>query len=93
VLVRHALAASLQPIIALVALDIGMMFGGAVITETVFALPGMGRLLVDSVQARDAVVALDIVVLGALAIAVSTTIGDIVAGIVDPRQRDDTVTN
>jgi peptide/nickel transport system permease protein len=53
VLVRHALRAALLPTITVVGLETGHLLGGAVVTETVFALPGMGRLLIDAVLSRD----------------------------------------
>jgi ABC-type dipeptide/oligopeptide/nickel transport system permease component len=65
----------------------GFMFGGAVITESVFGLPGMGNLLLDSVNARDAVVVLAIVMIGAVLVLAFNTLADILYGVLDPRVR------
>ncbi|NIO06429.1 MAG: ABC transporter permease subunit, partial [Deltaproteobacteria bacterium] len=53
VIIKHALKNALIPIITVVGLQFGMLLGGAVLTETVFAWPGLGRLIVDSILARD----------------------------------------
>jgi len=53
VLVRHAVRNSLIPLLSVLGIEFGRLFGGAVVTETVFALPGVGRLLVDSILGRD----------------------------------------
>lgn len=82
---RHAMRRTLAPLLTLIALELGTLVGGTLVVETVFSLPGLGRLLLDSVQGRDIVVALDIVVLGAVAIIVATTIADIVIARIDPR--------
>src|SRR4029453_18200073 len=50
---KHALRNALLPVITIAGLQIGFMFTGAVLTETIFAWPGMGRLLVESILARD----------------------------------------
>ncbi|MCW2956004.1 MAG: binding-protein-dependent transport system inner rane component [Thermoleophilia bacterium] len=81
----HILRVSLAPLVTLVALELGTLVGGTLVVETVFSLPGLGRLLIDSLQARDVVVTLDIIVLGAVAIVVMTTLADVVAARLDPR--------
>ena len=53
VLLRHALRNALIPIVTLIALDIGALLGGAVIVETVFGWPGIGRLTIQAIQQRD----------------------------------------
>jgi ABC-type dipeptide/oligopeptide/nickel transport system permease component len=53
VIVHHVLPNSLISVITVIGLEVGALLGGAVVTETVFAWPGMGRLLVDSIQRRD----------------------------------------
>jgi peptide/nickel transport system permease protein len=85
VVVGHALRNSLAPIATLVALDLGAMFGGAVVTETVFSWPGMGRLLRDSATSRDINVAMGIVMIGAVAVVISNLIADLVYAALDPR--------
>ncbi len=69
----------------LVALDLGAMFSGAVVTETVFSWPGMGRLLRDAAVARDINVAMGIVMIGAVAVVVANLIADLAYAALDPR--------
>jgi peptide/nickel transport system permease protein len=90
VLLRHALRNTALPMLTILAMDFGHIVGGAVVVETVFGIPGMGRLLIDSVQARDLVVALDIVMLTAFAMVVANAVADTLYGVIDPRTRDAT---
>jgi peptide/nickel transport system permease protein len=82
---RHALRASLAPLVTLVALDLGIMFSGAVVTESVFSWPGMGRLLRDSALSRDVNVAMGIVMIGAVAVVVANLVADLLYARLDPR--------
>ncbi len=84
---RHALRAALLPIITLIGVEAGHMLGGAVVTETVFALPGMGRLLVDAVNSRDFPVVQGATLILALLLVASNLIADIAYGLADPRTR------
>ncbi len=87
VVVRHALRNALIPILTLIGLRLPWLFGGAVITETVFAWPGMGRLLVDAVMKRDYPVVQGIVVAMALLVVASSLLVDLLYAVVDPRIR------
>ena len=82
---RHALRNALAPIVTLVALDLGALFAGAVVTETVFAWPGMGRLLRDAALARDINVAMGIVMIGAVAVVIANLLADLAYAALDPR--------
>ena len=84
---RHAFPNTLLPMITLMAIDAAVLFGGAVVTETIFGLPGIGSLLLQSVQTRDVVVALDVVVIGACIMVVANTLANIACGMLDPRVR------
>ena len=85
IVLGHALRNSLAPIVTLVALDLGALFAGAVVTETVFAWPGMGRLLRDAALARDINVAMGIVMIGAVAVVVANLLADLAYAALDPR--------
>ena len=85
VVIGHALRNALAPIVTLVALDLGAMFSGAVVTETVFSWPGMGRLLRDAAIARDINVAMGIVMIGAVAVVVANLLADLAYAALDPR--------
>ncbi len=87
VVIHHALRNALIPIITLIGLRLPWLFGGAVITETVFAWPGMGRLLVDAVLKRDYPVVQGIVVAMALLVVGSSLLVDLLYAVVDPRIR------
>jgi ABC-type dipeptide/oligopeptide/nickel transport system permease component len=87
VLFKHALRNALLPIVTIAGLEFGRLLGGAVITESVFAWPGMGRLMVDSVKFRDYPTVQACVILFAVAIAASTFLSDLLNLYVDPRLR------
>jgi peptide/nickel transport system permease protein/oligopeptide transport system permease protein len=89
VIVKHALKNALIPIITVVGLQFGLLLGGAVLTETVFAWPGLGRLIVDSILARDyPVIQGAILIFGLLYITVNLLV-DLLYAWVDPRIRYD----
>lgn len=85
VLMKHALRNALIPIITVAGLEFGRLLGGAVITESVFAWPGLGRLMVDSVKFRDYPTVQACVLLFAASIAISTFVSDLLIMKVDPR--------
>ena len=87
ILVRHALRNSLLPLITVVALNLGVLIGGSVLIETVFALPGMGQELVTAVESRDVTVIQGIVVLLAVAVTTANLLADLIYGFLDPRIR------
>ncbi len=89
VIIKHALKNALIPIITVVGLQFGLLLGGAVLTETVFAWPGMGRLIVDSILARDyPVIQGAILIFGLLYILVNLVV-DLIYACIDPRIRYD----
>ena len=84
---RHALRNSLLPVITLLGVQIPYLLGGAVAVETIFALPGVGRLALDSVVARDYPVILTVNLFVAVLVLFGNLISDIAYGIADPRVR------
>jgi ABC-type dipeptide/oligopeptide/nickel transport system permease component len=87
VIIKHAFKNALIPIITVVGLQFGLLLGGAVLTETVFAWPGLGRLIVDSILARDyPVIQGAILIFGLLYILVNLVV-DLIYAYVDPRIR------
>ncbi len=86
-LVGHALRNAVIPLITVVAIDIGAIAGGATITETIFAWPGMGSLFFDSLQSRDYPVLLAILMLSGFFVILFNLIADILYGVMDPRIR------
>jgi len=85
VLGRHALRNAFIPILTLVGLQSGQLMGGAVLTETVFAWPGLGRLMVKAIFARDYVLLQGAVLVFALAFVIINLLVDLSYGLLDPR--------
>ena len=87
VVVKHAVKNSLIPVITLIGLGVGLIFGGSVIIETIFAIPGVGRLMVSSIFAQDYVVVQAITFVMAVIVLLVNLIVDISYGWLDPRIR------
>jgi peptide/nickel transport system permease protein len=87
VLIRHALRNAMLPVMTTIGLQFGVLMGGAVLTESVFAWPGVGRLLVDSIFSRDYPVVQGVVLLLAVAIISINLLTDLLYAYVDPRIR------
>jgi len=84
---RHALKNALIPVVTVLGLQLGTLIGGAVIIEYVFALPGVGRLVVDAVFARDYPLVQGVVLLIAVGFILSNLMVDLLYGWIDPRIR------
>lgn len=82
---KHALRNALIPIVTVVGLQFGHMLGGAVLTETVFSLPGMGRLMVDSIKSKDTPMVLGCIIILATAFSFVNLCIDILYAFIDPR--------
>lgn len=87
VLLRHAFKNAAIPVVTIVGLDIGTLLGGAVITETIFAWPGIGRLAIDAISYRDFPVVQANVFFIALAFVVINLLVDVLYTWLDPRVR------
>lgn len=84
---KHALRNALIPFVTIVVFALPGIFGGAIITETIFAWPGMGRLFIDALGRNDWPVALALVFITAVLTVIATLLGDILYTVVDPRIR------
>ena len=87
VILRHALRASLMPIITVLGLQLGSLLAGAVITETIFSWDGIGRLLVESIEKRDYLVTQACVLVVALVYVLVNLFTDLIYTKIDPRVR------
>ena len=87
VLVRYVLRGAITPIVTIAGLDIAVLLGGAIITESVFGLPGMGRLALNSVTDSDLPVIVGITLLTAFFVVVANALVDILYASLDPRVR------
>lgn len=87
VVYRHGLRGALTPVVTMLGLDIGLLLGGAFITETLFGLPGIGQLAVQSIGTNDFPMVMGVTVVGALFIAVANLVVDVAYAFLDPRVR------
>ncbi|MGI9665991.1 MAG: ABC transporter permease [Acidimicrobiia bacterium] len=87
VIVKHALRNAMIPIVTLVSLNIAFMIGGAIITESIFGWPGVGRLYITAIQTIDYPVVMAIVMVIGIGIVIMNIIADILYGVLDPRVR------
>lgn len=87
VILGHALRSALLPIITTIGLETGRLLGGAVVTETIFSLPGLGRLAVDAVTSHDLPMLQGVCLLMAAALLLSNLVADLLYGFADPRIR------
>ena len=88
VIFRHALRNALLPVITLFGLAFPALLGGAVFVEKVFTWPGMGRVAVDAISARDYPVVLACALVGSVMVAVGSFVADLLYAAVDPRMRE-----
>lgn len=88
IIMKHALRNALIPTITVAGLQIGTLLGGSVLTETVFGLPGIGRLMIQSIQGRDIPMVLGCIIVFTVAFSIVNLIVDIIYAFVDPRIRN-----
>jgi peptide/nickel transport system permease protein len=87
VVFRHAFRNALLPIITAVSLEIAFLFSGAIVTETIFSWPGMGRLFFEGVNDRDYFLLMGIVLIGSVFVVVMNLVADVIYAVADPRIR------
>lgn len=85
VVYKHALVNALIPVVTLLGLYFGRLLGGAVITETIFAWPGLGRLMIDAIIMRDIYVVQGTILVFAVAVVLVNLVVDLLYGVLDPR--------
>lgn len=89
VIARHAARNALIPLVTIVVFQIPGIFSGAILTETIFNYPGMGRLFIDALGRDDWPIVMAILFISAILVVIATLVGDILYTIVDPRIRFD----
>jgi peptide/nickel transport system permease protein len=87
VVFKHGVRSAITPIVTILGLDLGILLGGAILTETVFNIPGIGRLAFDAIQKNDLATVQGTVLLGALFIISLNLLVDVVYAFLDPRVR------
>ena len=85
VIIRHSLKNALIPVVTIVGIQIGAIIEGAIITETIFFLPGIGRLAVQAIPSQDYPVVQGVVLISALSFMVTTLVVDVLYAFIDPR--------
>jgi len=88
VVMKHGLRNALVPVITVVGLELGRLLGGVVVVESVFAWPGLGRMLLEAIQARDFPVIQGSVLLFSAFLILTNFAVDLCYGVIDPRIRD-----
>jgi peptide/nickel transport system permease protein len=84
---KHALRAALTPVVSQFGIDVGTLLGGAVLTETVFGMPGLGFTAVTAIEQQDLPVVIGIVIIASTAVVVANIIVDALYAVLDPRVR------
>jgi peptide/nickel transport system permease protein len=87
VVFKHGVRSAITPIVTILGLDLGILLGGAILTETVFNIPGVGRLAFDSIQKSDLPTVQGTVLMGAFFIILLNLVVDVVYAFLDPRVR------
>lgn len=87
VVFRHGMRNALIPLVTVMAVDIGLLFGGLIITETIFSVPGMGRMFIEALQVGDVNVIEAWLVVVALFVVAFNLLADVMYGVLDPRIR------
>jgi peptide/nickel transport system permease protein len=87
VIFRHGVRSAITPIVTILGLDLGILLGGAILTESVFNIPGIGRLAFDSIQKSDLPTVQGTVIMGAFFIIALNLVVDVLYAFLDPRVR------
>ena len=85
VVLQHVVRNALIPVVTIIALDLPVVFSGAIVTETLFLVPGMGALLINAIGASDTPVVMAIVFLNAILVVLFNLVADVLYGVLDPR--------
>lgn len=86
---KHAFRNALLPVVTNVALELPFLFGGAIVTETIFTWPGMGRLFIESINSSDYFVLMGLLLIASVLVLVANLVADVVYAVIDPRIRYD----
>jgi len=87
VVTRHGLRSALTPIVTIFGLDVGLLLGGAVLTESTFSLPGLGKYAIDGITANDIPKVMGVTLLAAFFVVIANLIVDVLYAVIDPRVR------
>ncbi len=86
-LFRHAFPNAVVPLVALAGIQLPWLFSGALVTETIFSWPGMGRLFVDALTVKEYPILMGMIMVTAFAVIVGNLVADVAISLIDPRIR------
>ncbi len=84
---KHAMRSTMTPIITLLGVDLGMLMGNAILTETTFSLPGLGQAVLKAIETKDLPMILGVTLITATAVVLANLVVDVLYGVIDPRVR------
>jgi peptide/nickel transport system permease protein len=87
VIVKHGLRAALTPIVTIFGMDLGLLLGGAILTEVTFSMHGLGVFTIEAIQNQDLPEILGVTMLAAFFIVIANMLVDVLYAVVDPRVR------
>jgi peptide/nickel transport system permease protein len=87
VVVKHGLRSALTPILTIFGLDLGLLLGGAILTESTYSLPGIGKYAVDAITNNDLPKVLGVTLMGAVFVIIANLVVDLLYAVIDPRVR------
>jgi len=87
VILNHALRNALIPVLTVIGLNVGTLLGGAVVAEAIFTRPGLGRLALDAINARDYPVIQGVMILSVVLVVLLNLVTDLLYSVADPRVR------
>ncbi|MDT0434819.1 MULTISPECIES: ABC transporter permease [Streptomyces] len=84
---KHAMRSTMTPILTMLGMDLGALIGGAILTESTFNLPGLGRAVLDAIKTQDLPIILGVTLITSLAVLLANLVVDILYAVIDPRVR------
>lgn len=84
---KHAMRSTMTPILTMLGMDLGALIGGAILTESTFNLPGLGRAVLDAIRNQDLPIIVGVTLITSLAVLVANLVVDILYAVIDPRVR------
>ncbi len=84
---KHAMRSTMTPILTMLGMDLGALIGGAILTESTFNLPGLGRAVLDAIRNQDLPIILGVTLITSLAVLLANLVVDILYAVIDPRVR------
>jgi len=84
---KHAMRSTMTPILTMLGMDLGVLIGGAILTETTFSLPGLGQAVLQAIKNQDLPIILGVTLITSLAVLVANLLVDVLYAVIDPRVR------